>query len=132
MAEPVPTLSSKGWLFGAPEKADYLLAYFFISDYSQTYSHLGNIKSLPYLIQAATGDLASLPQMVESSLKNLLSPYFDSVTVKCSYTNFDDVNTSKLELKVVSTVTQDGKTYSLGKLVSYLNSKFLSLKNITA
>lgn len=130
MAQPVPTLSSKGWLYGPAEKADYLMAYFFISDYSQSYAHLGNVKSLPYLIRQTTGDHRELPSLIISSLGSLLSAYFDSANVECSIPNINDPTTAQLEVRVIATVSQDGKNYSLGKLVSFVDSKFLNMKAI--
>lgn len=44
----IPSLSKDGWVSSGRTILDYLLSYYFLTDYQQTYLYYGNLTSLPY------------------------------------------------------------------------------------
>lgn len=121
MPEPVPTLSSAGFVTGIQEKADRLFAYFLVSQYSQTYSHAGQISSFPKILQEQANDPSGLNTAVRQALIDLYQGYFDSVEVDVDTVPFPD-NDSKLNIKISVILTQDGTSHSLSRLVSTQDS----------
>lgn len=132
MGNVVPTLSGGGWLRGMSERADALVSYFLVSDYSQSLAHLGKVKSLPYYIQQYGKDPAKLKSEAERKLSELLDAYFESASVSVTIVEPDMESNQtagafkpadgRLDLRFNVIVREDGKNYSLGRLVSYMNS----------
>ena len=46
----LPTLTVDGFVNSVPQTCDYLLAYFFLSQYSQSNLYYGKVSSLAYII----------------------------------------------------------------------------------
>lgn len=130
MGQPVPSLSTSGWIRGAAEKADTLIAYFMVSNYSQTRLHLGNVKSMPYLIQKNPKDFKGLKADVESAVYDLLRAYFDDCSVVVEIVDQVESPESKVDIQLTCTVTQDGNVYNLAKMISFVNSKFRKITDL--
>ena len=134
MTAVVSTLDSNGWLRGIAEKADALLAYFLISDYSQSFLHQGQVRSLPYLIQQYPRNHIELSNEAQRSVEMLLESYFDSVDVHVTIENPDETlgfTEAHVDLRFNVTVRQDGRMYSLGRLINVVNNKIAKVTNIT-
>lgn len=130
MAAHLPTLSSSGFVADIAEKADRLMSYYFVSDASQSNLYRGQITSLPAQVQQHGHDEINLAQAVRNELTAYLTRYFDMVDVstRTDLPNVEDPNRINLTVSVI--VTQDGKQYSLGRLVSVLNSKIVEIVDI--
>ena len=130
MSAKVPTLSTSGWVEDIAEKADRLMSYYFVSDASQTTLYLGKITSLPLQIQRYGQDDYGLRQAVQAELTQLFGRYFDAVQVEVTTDKPvpNDLNRINLTLSVL--VTQNGKQYSLGRLISTINSKITQIVDI--
>ena len=125
----LPSVSTSGWITSVAEKADRCLAYFFVSDYSQSDLYPNKITSLPYILQHTAGDTQALRDEVQTSLNQYLGRYFDQVnTVATADTT--DTTDQRLNLKILVAVTQDGVQYNLSKLVATLNSAIVEIINI--
>lgn len=127
-------LDTTGYVTDPLIKADRLLAYFFVSDYSQSNSHLGYIHSLPYIIQSNISNLLQMGIDIEESLKILFRNYFDSmdVTVKVEPVIENGIESeTKRNILLDIIVIEDGVQYSLGKAVSLSNSKVKKVINRT-
>lgn len=130
MANVVPTLDTSGWVSGPAEKAERLMAYFFVSEYSQSEVHAGQIKSLPYLVSMYGREPYALRGEAERALIGILRPYFDDVDASVSVPVEVDPSTNKIDLTVTCTVVQDGKSYSLGRMLTYVNSKLSKVSDL--
>lgn len=132
MVAAVPTLSTQGWVSDVTALADRLMAYFFISDYSQTRYFPGSVSSLPYLVQRHGSDPFTLRQRTRDTLYSYLSAYFDSVDIEVTTDQPAPDDPNRIQLTVKATVAKDNKTYSLGRLVSVNNNlvqKIINLNN---
>jgi len=125
----VPTLSGSGWLTGVAERADALLSYFLVSDYTQSNTHRGGITSLPYLIQNKSRNIFSLKEDIASALSLLLRRYFDNASVSVELDN-PDARSARYNLTLSVIITDAGKRYSLGKLIDVVNNRVHRVTNL--
>lgn len=130
MDAPVPTLSQDGWVTDPNLKGDYLLSHFFLSEFSQTQLYIGNVASLPYLIQKNQGNNNSLQSDAEETLRNYFSRYFTQVDVQVII-NQDTTNVNKSQFNFyVSYNDSFGQRLSLGKAVDTVNSTITNIIDI--
>lgn len=122
----IPTLSLEGVIHDPVKKADYLLSCFYTSQYSQSNAWLGRIQSLPYLIKLSTGngglDPALLASNTETSVKALLTPWFDSATVSVTYQD-EERNDSVFNIIVNLALVDDGETINVKNSLEIYNSR---------
>ncbi len=127
-SKPVPTLSSDGWVTSTSMKADYLLSYFFTSEYSSSYLSYGDISSFPWLLQNYKLDLAGLREETKVTLEKLYGRYFPSVEVQVA-TKLEEG--SKYAITIVVIVTDvNGKEFSVGRVGEVLESKMVKVQKI--
>lgn len=122
MAEQVPSLSAKGWLADPKAKADRLMAYYMTSNYSQTNLFRGEIVSLPKQIQQYGKSATDLRDYIQSDVERLFGAYFDSVSCEVTTDRPDPEDEGRLNITVSAFLTQDGQTYSLGRLIEVNNN----------
>lgn len=135
MANSFPTLSTLGWVQDVSIKASQILYSFFVANYSQTILFRGKIQSLPYLIHRMS-DLTVLRDTVQNAVTLLLNSYFDSAEVTVTLTPIKSesgqvFNEDNLDLQIKAIVTQDGKRYSLGRLVSIANKNIVDIREFS-
>jgi hypothetical protein len=130
MAQSVPTLSIAGFVSGVREKMDTLLSYYFVSEHSQSNTYRGRIASLPYQIQQFGNDPTNLKQVMEDSLRGMLGRYFDAVTVDIDVNTPRPEDPNRVAIRVDIVVTQDGTTYSAGRLLNLTAGKLANIVNI--
>lgn len=126
----LPTLSTAGFIKDPAQTLDALLSYFFVADYSQSNAHYGNVASLPYLIKTKSNDIGGLTRAIESTVSNLLNAYYDTVDIYVTLEQ-NNISTESYDIKVSGTVTLDGKSYTLAKLISIANDKLIKTANLT-
>ncbi len=125
----LPTLSTSGWVTAISEKADRLLAYFFEADGLQSSIISQRVYSLPFILQQFKGDGYTISKEIQSKLSSYLSEYFDGVEVQ---TDFTEATNGDIEIKIYANLTENGKDYSLGKLIVLADnniSKVIGLNN---
>lgn len=123
MPIPVPTLSEDGWASAPTTVGDYLFCHFYLSENSQSYLYLGNITSLPGLIQQFKDDTNGLQLAAQSRLAQYFGRYFSNVSVEAAVTpEAEDSSRYTLEL-YISYTDEEGKPYVLGKVFSVMNTK---------
>lgn len=122
MGNILPTLSSSGWVDEIAEKADRVMAYFFVSEYSQSNIFRGNITSLPHLIQKFGNEPEVLKSEISRKVQDLLGRYFDEVSVDAEITNEDQPH-SRMDLQITVRLRDNGVSYSLARVIKTLNGK---------
>lgn len=133
MSKPVITLSSSGWARTPQTKADFLLAHFFMAEYSQTHLYRNNVSSLPYLLTKYAGDVHAFASNCRITLDAYLRRYFDSAvsTVDIDPDSLKAGN-GRVDIRIGAIVTQDGVSASFGYLVHTLNGaakKIIKINN---
>lgn len=123
------TLSIDGWINELAAVCDRLLAYFLVSDYSQTELYPDEISSLPYIIKTYGDDEIRLKSVLTSTLNKYLSRHFDRADVSVSTNNVSTTD-YRLEIKLIITVYQNDVQYSVGQLIQTVNSVVTNIVNI--
>lgn len=125
-----PSLSEEGWVGSTVSLADYLFAHFIVSDYSQTQLYNGHVASLPWIIQECQDDDARMTSLMDTTLQTYFGRYFNNVVTEIKL-NKDPENNNKANLSIyVKFKDNEGKDFVLGKLLSLLNSKVVTIIDI--
>ena len=131
MVKKIPTLSSSAWVGEVSEKADKAIAYFFVSDYSQSVAFSGNITSLSYIVQQYGNDALTLQSEMQRRVQTYMARLFDEATVEVSVTAVDLENDDgQLNINLKISVVDAGKRYSLARLIKTMNSKVQKIIDI--
>lgn len=119
MTQPmIPSLSEDGWVTTPIKMADYVLSYFFTSDYSQSYIYNNKISSLPWILQNTQGNMHNTLIDMHDTLNTYFSKYFNNVIVEVLDAT-DPNSTSKAAISIYLSFTgNDGVVYSLAKLLN--------------
>lgn len=127
-------LDTTGYVTDPFIKADRLLAIFFVADYSQSNCFLGQVHSLPFIIQSNISNISQMGRDIEESLKIYLSKFFDGaeITVDINKVVENGVESeTKFNINIDAILIQDGSQLSLSKAVSVSNSKVSQVINRT-
>lgn len=131
MVKKIPTLSSSAWVGEVSEKADKAIAYFFVSDYSQSVAFGGNITSLSYIVQQYGNDALTLQSEMQRRVQTYMARLFDEATVEVTVTDVDLENDDgQLNINLKISVVDAGKRYSLARLIKTMNSKVQKIIDI--
>jgi len=126
---PVPTLSSKGYIYTAEEKIDHMLAYALLSNASQSLLFRGSITSLQELIQRTQGDRISLQSQADTMFNNYFSRNFDDVVTEIAV--LDDPNDGrKLRLRIYISVREGTRNISVGAVAQFMDGVFKGVVRI--
>ena len=123
MVIPAPSLSAAGWVTSPAEKADLLLSHFYASVKNQTSLYGNNVSNLQWLVQRYGHDVVSLVTQVRSNLEVYLGRYYPAVNVEVGSNDSPSNDTNQITLRVFCQVTENGKQYSFGRLITTINSK---------
>lgn len=120
----IPSLSADSWIFSSLRQADYVMAYFLASDYSQSYLFNRQISSFGYLVAIHNNNIGLLISEITRALESLFGRYFNSVHVECTDAT-KETNPSKVILALfVEFQMQDGTISNISKLAQIKGSKF--------
>ena len=129
----VPTLSPEGWVSDPRIKANKLMAYFLVADYSQSNDFLGQVRSLAYYIQKDAKDFFSLKDDLILTLRELFGRHYDQIEVGVNILtseNTPTINASRFNIDISIIVTDKGTRHSLGRLLEVVDTKFTILKEL--
>lgn len=125
-----PSLSEDGWVEEPVKIADWIMADFFSSDYSQTFSHPGHVASFAYIVHKYQGSITDTVNKLTQVLTIYFSRYFDNVLVEIEDVEPDQtIPTRTLSIYVVFSDSK-GVRYNLGKQATFEGSKLLTVINV--
>jgi len=128
---PVPTLSTDGWVRSNAKRVDYLMVYFFVSDYLQSTLYAGSISSFPWIMKENPRDMTAAAESVRKQLNIYLGTYYDSVDINVTVADTDPtVSGSKTTMTIDATVTLNGETFSVAKLLSIVDGKLAEFSDL--
>jgi len=126
----VPTLSEDAWVTDAKQKSDYLMAHFFLSDYSQTQLYLGEVASMAWVIQAAQGDMGRTVTLLRQTLQTYFGRYFDDIVVDVVDQTPVDSSAAELVLYLAFKDVQTGTTFTMNEILRERNGVFSRIASI--
>ncbi len=122
----VGVLGSLGWLNDPFKKADQLLSYFIVAEYSQD-PFFKVEASLPWLLQRYEGQPTELARNTQTVLQNYFEAHYSAVRVEVTALKTPG-NDNDTQLKIELDLRDDNnRTVSLGKLATYEGSKLLKI-----
>lgn len=124
MGTKVPTLTAAGLVTDISAKLDTLLAYFLVSEKSQTALYGESVTSLNWLVATYGNDPNDLTINTRSALTAYFNRYFDTANIQVRTTNLEN---ARYTLEMDINVIEDGTTYSAGKEVSIVDSKVIRI-----
>ena len=132
VSQVAPSFTTAGWISDPYAKADYIMASFFATEYSQTREWQGRLHSLPYIIQSASNDPSQLRNLTTNSLKELFDSYYDSSSVEVSVVDESADGGSEVRLNIIIRVVfvQNGIKMSLGRALNSVNGKLSSVTDL--
>lgn len=123
----VPSLSSDAWISDPSRALDRLMAYFFESDKSQTYTYGNNIASLAWIYTEYASDPDRMASILAQSLETYLGRYYPQVSAACSAKQYEN-NINKIELTLsVQVRDSSGAIFDLTRLIRGDNTKVLEI-----
>ena len=126
----VPSLSSNGWLSEISERADALIAYYFTSDFSQSYIYQGQVTSLTYHIQNYSATPDRLENRIQSDLSAMLSRYFNNVDLACDVSELSEDQPDKLNVTIEGSLTDNGFKYDIGRAIRVENNRVTKISAV--
>lgn len=128
---PVPTLSTDGWVRSSAKRIDYLMVYFFVSDRLQSTLYPTSISSLPWILKENPRDMAVAAEAVRKQLNIYLTAYYDSVNIDVTVADTDPLVSATLStMTITATVTLNGETFSVSKLLSIVDGKLSEFSDL--
>lgn len=120
---PVPTLSTQGYVSDSANRFAQLFSNFYLSDYNKTLVFAGEISSLPRLLQQAGNDENKLAESVQSEFSNFLSNHYEKSSVVVTVLeDTDKGHGDQLILKIEVTVYEDMVQRQYGYLLRTANA----------
>jgi len=123
---PLPSLSTKGYIYDLQDRCDRLMSYFLASQASESYLYSGNVTSLQLLIQKYGGDPQQFCLHLKSALMTYFNGYFPAGAVVDTRNDSDDGTnlTNNYNVWMSVQITENGKNYSLNEQILKKDSSF--------
>jgi hypothetical protein len=126
----VPALSEDAWVTDAKQKADYLMAHFFLSDYSQTQLYVGNVSSMAWIIQATQGDMMQTVLQLRQALQLYFGRYFEDVVADVADNTPADSSAAEIVIYIAFKDPETGIVHTLNELLRERNGVFSRVASI--
>jgi len=111
------SLDEGGWVTDSNTLLDKLFSDFLLSNYTQTYLYIGNVKSFSWLLETYLKKPVELQENIKTVLTSYLRRYFEKVVVETGYRNEKD--SSFVELSIyVNCIDNYGRSINLGKILT--------------
>jgi hypothetical protein len=114
----LPTLTMSSWLDNRNTIMTKLFEYFLASDYSQSNTFAGTIKSLKYIIHNYT-TASNIRNELIQALSELYQPYYDNVLVDIEIDESTDSSTISITIRIACTYM--GVDYNLARNIVETN-----------
>lgn len=121
MARPLLTMDTRGQIYDANMKLQWLLSYMLTTEASQSNLFMYRILSIPDINRRYNNDIAQFKRTLEEGYKRLLEVYFDECEVFVDDKPMEDPSKVKIILK--ANALQDGAWYGLSEALLVTNDK---------
>lgn len=127
----IPTMSTIGWIGTPHEKAAYMIATFIAANYSQSTAMYGKITTLQYLVKKYAQRLSDLENELRILFEAKVTATFpNSATSQVFVRQTNEDNPSIYSISLSCEITENGRTYTIGKLVQFNGSVMVKISDI--
>lgn len=123
----IPTLSTQGWVDDLPTMVDRQLAYYYVSDYNQTFFFPGQVQSLGRDLQISGGKAEILLDLMKTSITYLLKEISGNVRVEATCPDFDDDGVGRKTINVRMAIEYNGQELLVGRILEIKNGKLTNV-----
>lgn len=123
----IPTLD--GMLETPEEICDYLLGNFYANKNLQSTISQGSIPSLSFLIAAHRTDYIKLQSSVRDAIEAILENLYEIVELDVVVQDSPE-DSQTIKIRFNCTIRYEGRSVSVGHLVSYVDGRLRSIQNI--
>jgi hypothetical protein len=127
MKNAIPTLSTQGWVDDLPTMVDRQLAYYYVSDYNQTFFFPGQVYSLGRDLQISGGKVEILMDLIKTNITALLKEISGNVRVEASCPDFDDETSGRKAINVRMAIEYNGQELLVGRVLEIRNGKLANV-----
>jgi len=122
MAKVRGTLSTRGWLTTPEARLDRMMSEYILANPGQTLFYRGRVRALTATIQAVGTDPDILANAVKEDLTKKVEMCFPERTGLTEVVCHVDPETNEINIEISMTVYEDGKPYSLSKVLANTSS----------
>jgi hypothetical protein len=127
----IPTMSMIGWTGTPHEKAAYMIGCFIAANYSQSTALYGKVTTLQYLVKKYANRLSDLENELRIIFEAKVTATFPGTATSQVYVRqTEDDNPTIYAITLQCEITENGRTYTIGKLVQFNNSVMVKISDI--
>lgn len=126
----IPTMGIKGWIDNPEDKADYIIACFMEANTSMTVLHRDQNKSLQWMLKEYANRMLELETALQDELDQKLKLAFNEQSYASVSVTADPTDPSKYTIDFTGFVVSDSKTYTVGWMVQFENSRVLKIARL--
>lgn len=127
----IPTMSMMGWTGTPHEKAAYMIGTFIAANYSQSIALYGKITTLQYLVKKYSQRLNELENELRTLFEEKVTATFPGTASSQVYVQQTDVdNPAIYSIKLICEISENGRSYTIGKLVQFNGSVMVKISDI--
>ncbi|ARV77226.1 hypothetical protein FDI21_gp055 [Pseudomonas phage Noxifer] len=127
----IPTMSMMGWTGTPHEKAAYMIGCFIAANYSQSTALYGKITTLQYLVKKYAQRLDQLENELRTLFEEKVNATFPGVATSTVYVRqTTEDNPAIWSISLICEITENGRVYTIGKLVQFNNSVMTKISDI--
>lgn len=115
MKKSIPTLSADGYVTDPKKIMSYLFAHLHEVRLDDSNIYRGNINSIASIIADVGNDPDAFVSRLRSELNTAFSRFFDEVSIDIDVVDREE---TRFSVKIDLSATLEGKSYSLGQLLS--------------
>lgn len=127
----IPTMSMMGWTGTPHEKAAYMIGCFIAANYSQSTALYGKITTLQYLVKKYAQRLDQLENELRVLFEEKVNATFPGTATSQVYVRqTTEDNPAIWSISLICEITENGRVYTIGKLVQFNNSVMTKISDI--
>ena len=126
----LPTFSPAGWVTNPIEQVDYLVAYFFETQKSQSHFHKAAVTSYQFLLAEAQSE-GDLKSNVETAFGDLMKSQFVDVQIEVNIDGaFGDDDNNELTITIGCSFGALGKRYFISHAIDMLGTNVKKINRL--
>lgn len=131
MAKMIPTMQIVGWVNDLANTADAIMAAFLTTNTSMSVLHREQNTSMQYILKETAGDMLTLEDRLQTNLQETLQTVFGPNSKAEVSVDALEGKPDQFNIRFVGIVYgDDGKAYTIDKLVYFIDSKVVNIATI--
>lgn len=125
-----PSLDENGWISSSNRVSDKILSDFFLSDFSQTYLYLGEVSSLPYIVESEMKNITLMCSKIQNQLTEYFSKYFKNILCECTEIENKKATSSAIISIYLNFTDSEENKFNIGKIFEVRDSDIVKVMDL--